>query len=292
MVGVITPLETATIYSLFLAPIKDPKRVLDAGTGTGIWAIDFADQFPDAEVIGSDLSPIQPGWIPPNLVFEVDDIEDEWRHNPFSYIHFRSLSGAIKDWKRLLKEAYDNLEPGGYLEVTEFECLMHSDDDTIESATMIRKWQEQLHVAGETIGRTFNVAGNLRQWLTETGFINVEEVPGSPWPRDRTLREVGLYQQQNMFDASSSYGQAHFTRVLGWSPQEFAVLSAGVRNELRDKRLHLYSKLYVVYGQKPGLEQDSGDEAQEPPAVTPVWTHDPETYRPEEYHPELYEADP
>lgn len=28
---------------LHLAPIKDPKRVLDIGTGTGIWAIDFAE---------------------------------------------------------------------------------------------------------------------------------------------------------------------------------------------------------------------------------------------------------
>jgi ubiquinone/menaquinone biosynthesis C-methylase UbiE len=28
---------------LVFAPIKNPQRVLDAGTGTGIWAIDFAE---------------------------------------------------------------------------------------------------------------------------------------------------------------------------------------------------------------------------------------------------------
>jgi len=28
---------------LFYAPIDKPARVLDAGTGTGIWAIDFAE---------------------------------------------------------------------------------------------------------------------------------------------------------------------------------------------------------------------------------------------------------
>lgn len=28
---------------------------------------DFADEFPEAEVIGTDISPIQPTWIPPNL---------------------------------------------------------------------------------------------------------------------------------------------------------------------------------------------------------------------------------
>lgn len=39
---------------LGLAPPNDQdfrvKRVLDVGTGTGLWAIDFADEHPDAEV--------------------------------------------------------------------------------------------------------------------------------------------------------------------------------------------------------------------------------------------------
>lgn len=49
---------------LFNAPIKDLEgglhNVLDIATGTGIWAIEFASQFPSAHVIGTDLSPIQP----------------------------------------------------------------------------------------------------------------------------------------------------------------------------------------------------------------------------------------
>jgi methylase of polypeptide subunit release factors len=64
---------------LHLAPIdKNVQNVLDVGTGTGIWAIEFgkspldgkhpeltnfclsATRYPSASVIGSDLSPIQP----------------------------------------------------------------------------------------------------------------------------------------------------------------------------------------------------------------------------------------
>ncbi|KAI9867344.1 MAG: hypothetical protein M1830_005828 [Pleopsidium flavum] len=50
---------------LQLAPIGEaPQRVLDVGTGTGIWAMDFADAYPMAEVIGVDLSPMQPSmWV-------------------------------------------------------------------------------------------------------------------------------------------------------------------------------------------------------------------------------------
>jgi SAM-dependent methyltransferase len=59
---------------------KDEKqvyRVLNAGCGTGIWAIDFAGEHPDAEVLGIDLSPIQPAFIPPNATFVVGDLEQE-----------------------------------------------------------------------------------------------------------------------------------------------------------------------------------------------------------------------
>src|ERR1700743_1076748 len=46
-----------------LAPLgPNIQKALDVGTGTGIWAIDFADEFPSAQVIGTDLSPIQPSW--------------------------------------------------------------------------------------------------------------------------------------------------------------------------------------------------------------------------------------
>lgn len=123
---------------LYFAPLENPKRALDLGCGTGIWAIDFADMHPDCEVIGMgmfkttriitllcslnvgctnicffdyiDLSPIQPSWTPPNVRFEVDDYEDEWLYgkNKFDYIHLRSLTGAVKNWPKLLKNCYES----------------------------------------------------------------------------------------------------------------------------------------------------------------------------------------
>lgn len=48
---------------LYFAPIGEkPARILDVGTGTGIWAIEMGDDFPDAEIVGTDLSATQPSW--------------------------------------------------------------------------------------------------------------------------------------------------------------------------------------------------------------------------------------
>ena len=94
---------------LFWAPIhSNPTKVLDLGTGTGIWAIDFADMFPSAEVIGTDLSAIQPSWVPQNLSFIIDDAEADWTFEPdsFDYIHNRNFVCSIRDWPRLVDQAY------------------------------------------------------------------------------------------------------------------------------------------------------------------------------------------
>lgn len=69
---------------------------------------EFADANPSADVIGVDLSPIQPKFVPPNCRFEVDDITQEWTYpdNHFDFIHVRAMIGSIPDWTGLYKKAY------------------------------------------------------------------------------------------------------------------------------------------------------------------------------------------
>lgn len=95
---------------LHFAPLaEDVHTILDIGTGTGIWAIEMGDQFPSADVLGIDLSPIQPEWVPSNVHFMVDDAESEWVHprDHFDYIHTRHTVMAIKDWPRLYRTALE-----------------------------------------------------------------------------------------------------------------------------------------------------------------------------------------
>lgn len=75
--------------------------VLDIGTGTGIWAMDFADQHPSAQVIGFDLSPVFQERVVPNVRFEVKDAcNPDWGYekNSFDFIHARGMYGCGADW--------------------------------------------------------------------------------------------------------------------------------------------------------------------------------------------------
>jgi SAM-dependent methyltransferase len=155
-----------------------PQRILDVGTGTGIWAMEIAEVYPQAVVIGTDLSPIQPGWVPPNCKFYVDDAESEWEYTTsehFDLIHGRSLGGSLANWPNFYRQVFRNLKPGGTLEMQEHEAWMKADDATMERATWTAEWNRVLNDASAIFGKKLNVAENHKMWMEEAGFIDVQD---------------------------------------------------------------------------------------------------------------------
>ncbi|KAI8650637.1 hypothetical protein NCS57_01398100 [Fusarium keratoplasticum] len=255
------------IYNLALggelhrSPVKDPQRVLDLGTGTGVWAMDFADENPGAEVIGTDLSPIQPGWTPPNCVFEVDDFEAEWPYSrPFDFIHGRELEGCIADDDKLFAQAFKHLNPSGYFELQAAYTRFLSDDDTAKKATDVHSWCSQLVAGIEKFGKPIDGAPTWKKKLEEAGFQDVQQeilkLPIGGWPKDPKLKELGKYQLIQQIQGAESYTPAVFSRVLGWSDEEIQVLIAKVRKQFNDPTIHLYIPVYVIWGKKPEQKED------------------------------------
>jgi len=42
---------------LYAVPLRNPRDILDVGTGTGRWAREMAQLFPRAKVVGLDIAP-------------------------------------------------------------------------------------------------------------------------------------------------------------------------------------------------------------------------------------------
>ncbi|ROW04553.1 hypothetical protein VMCG_05035 [Cytospora schulzeri] len=164
---------------------------------------DFADEHPGAEVIGTDISPIQPKWVPPNLKFEIEDCTSEWTFNPntFDYIHMRYLVGSVIDWTALFKEAYAALKPGAWLESFEGSPHMISDDGTVSDKSAISQWGKFFEEGGKTLGRSFMVVdeGVQRKAMEEAGFVDIQEwdckAPVGSWPRDKKRKNIGQWAQ-------------------------------------------------------------------------------------------------
>ena len=59
-------------------------------------------------MIGTDLSPIQPKWLPPNLYMFVEDCEEVgWMYgSDFDLIHFREVAGFLQNLDGVLASAY------------------------------------------------------------------------------------------------------------------------------------------------------------------------------------------
>ncbi|KAK7447969.1 methyltransferase domain-containing protein [Colletotrichum acutatum] len=221
------------------------RRVLDLGTGTGIWAIDFADAYPGSEVIGVDLSAIQPDLVPANCSFEIDDLELDWPwEQPFDYIFNRSCAGSWSDFRSMIQRVYDHLEPGGYFEVQDLELPSYCDDGSVPLDAALYRWQHALVDASNEVGRPINYALDCLDDLHNVGFVEIRHQiykwPFNNWPDDPKLKEAGRWNCANLDMGLEAFSLGLLTRVKGWTRDAVEELCAEVKKEVKDMRLHAY----------------------------------------------------
>ncbi|KAF2816991.1 S-adenosyl-L-methionine-dependent methyltransferase [Mytilinidion resinicola] len=235
---------------LHLALISPGHKTLDVGTGTGEWAIDFGEQYPAESIKGTDLSPIQPEWVPPNVIFLVDDAEAKWTPDLYTFIHTRSLIRGIRDWPSIIRQAH--LKPGGWIECQEPDYFPRTDDGKLSSDNSLGKFWQEVSKGFAEMGVNLNSPAQLESLMREAGVVNVKEevfdIPVGPWHSGLRQKEIGHLWEDVLLQGLEGIALRPLCR-LGWRAEDVYIFLAQIRKEYSVNKTH--TRFYVVYGQKP-----------------------------------------
>ncbi len=112
----------AAAHGNYLAPLGEPTRILDVGSGTGQWTYDLCAEFPNAWVVGFDLerSKSDP---PGNFRFVRGNALQglPFADDTFDFVHQRLLMTAIPlaAWPDIAADLMRVTAPDGWVELVE-----------------------------------------------------------------------------------------------------------------------------------------------------------------------------
>lgn len=187
----------------YVAPLSPPLlTILDAGTGTGIWAEEMACLFPASLVVGVDLSASsfkQP--VPENCLLRVGNVLTglPFPDAFFSYTHQRLLAAGITaaNWPRVVQELVRVTRQGGWLEMVEAAGL----PENVGPAT--EQMQQFLVAVGRQMGFEGEIIKHLGDLLKQAGVERVETQP-IPVPVGAWAGRVGSMMKQDMLAATNA----------------------------------------------------------------------------------------
>lgn len=142
-----------------VADLKNvPKRVLDLGTGTGIWILEQAAEWQDTEFIGIDIVPLFPNptayshlqspSAPNRVSFQVHNFLHRlpFPDKHFDYVHLRFCGMGIPEHKAndLIEEIVRVTKVGGSIEILDADIQIHLPLDR-EAPADVKRMTEELN---------------------------------------------------------------------------------------------------------------------------------------------------
>ncbi|KAG8902183.1 hypothetical protein FRB99_004789 [Tulasnella sp. 403] len=241
------------------------KAILDVGTGSGIWAIEMAQRFPHADVVGMDLTPPKPeslGSVPPNCRFIRHNANDDMGEftEMFDVVHMRMIIYGTKDYEKLLRNTAQVLKPGGVLLLMGPNLQFMSDKliplPKVEegqpgwTATQhIPHTFEQFMLAN---GGQIDAIWHWGRWLNESPYwANVREydldLPIGPWKTtSEDWREVGRLMQADAKEGMRCFVEAFPAGTpLREKGERWVQVSAQLSVDLRTRAQRIFDQIAV-----------------------------------------------
>jgi len=242
------------LRSNYLAPIGQPRDILDVGTGTGRWAIEMALAFPAANVVGVDLvTPAADAEAekragldirPENYTFVTANILERlpFPGMSFDFVHQRLLVGAIPAvrWPDDIAEMVRVTRPGGWVELVE-AAPPPGGGPALQA---LSTWLVQ---ACEKRGLDAVVGPRIGEMLQAAGLQNVR-YQEADLPIGRYGDRLGTLTETNLISFYTSIRGLVLMYELT-TGEQFAAALAEARREIAQGRW--IWPYFVAFGQRP-----------------------------------------
>jgi hypothetical protein len=157
------------------------------------------------------------------------------------------LTLGMHDWPRFFKQAWDHLEPGGWLETSETQFppgRAHSDEP---KPSLFLQWGDNIYEAAKKVGIDARASESFSEQLTAQGFVDVDRIdlqwPIRPWPKGDKFKYLGELVNENIQAAVPGIAMSLFTRHLEWTKDSVDEFCKDVLDEVADRSNHYFAKM-------------------------------------------------
>lgn len=236
----------------YAAPIGTPQSILDVGSGTGRWAIEMANLFPRAQVIGLDINPPPVDLLsekgmemrPANYQFVPGNLLEglPFSDGSFDFVHMRALVTAIPHdrWPVVIGELARVTRPGGWVESLEVTFL----EGGGPAVNQLMRW---LDATIALRGVVFLDGGAVDAVMRSVGLTNVT-ARKQAMPCGDSGGRAGKMLATDWWTVLRGIGGMTVAQGVA-TAEEFDHTLAEAQRELANPRLTCTMPLFIAFGQ-------------------------------------------
>ena len=161
------------------------------------------------------------------------------------------------EFKKVYQQAYNHLQPGGWIEQLELDLNIYCDDGTLPADSLLAGYSALMKATAENAGNPVELRANMRRLMSSVGFQDFQELdykfPVGDWPKHKLYRDsgkCGLISFKKGVDGYVGYLLMNHGVPKPWSHEEVKVYVEKLKKEL-ERGYHFYWKATRVWAQKP-----------------------------------------